>query len=160
MMKRKDIFYNVSIGVMAAAILIVVIFKFVVNKQPVDSFSINGIENISVFDLDGTEFEMSHLISKNDEDYCLIFNLKDCHSCVFDGVAMLKKLRAEGKTCTGFVIHDNLEDVNGWTINFEFRPFFMMKTLEFFDHIKSPITPVLVKFKKQKVENYKYFTPH
>ena len=73
---------------------------------------------------------------------------------------MLNKLKKEGKECLGLVVHDSIEDVTGWSINFEFRPFFMMKTLDFFDHIKSPVTPVLIKIKDNEVENYRFFTAH
>jgi hypothetical protein len=159
-MKKKDIFLNAGIVILAVVIVIVVIFKFVINRQPVDSFAINEPGDIKVFDLSGSEIQFQQIISKNGDTYCLIFKINDCPSCIYDGVEILIKLKAGGKHCIGIVTHDLLDEVNGWTINFDFRPFFMLQTIDFFEHIKSPITPVLVKFKNQDIASYRYFTPH
>ena len=160
MMTKKDIYYTIAFGIIGAAIIFVVIFKFVINRKPEIPFAINKLDNITLTDFDGNELKLKQLISSASETYCLIFGLKDCHGCIFDGVEVLNKLKKEGKECLGLVVHDSIEDVTGWSINFEFRPFFMMKTLDFFDHIKSPVTPVLIKIKDNEVENYRFFTAH
>jgi len=69
-------------------------------------------------------------------------------------------LRASGKACIRLIIHDRLDEVNGFTANYDYPAFFMITRVAFYDHIKSPITPVLVKIQNNKVENYRYFTPH
>lgn len=159
-MKRYGILLDISIGVLTVAIIGVVIFKFVINRKPSTSFEINGIEKARVFDLSGSELKLDRLIPQNGTAHVLIFNLRDCHSCVSDGVEILKKLKQEGRQCLGIAVHDRIEDVDGWTINFDFSPFYMIKTVVYFDYIKSPITPVLLKFKNQKVESYTYLLPH
>lgn len=160
MKTKKDIYYSIAFGIIGAAIVFVAIFKFVIDRKPEAPVAVNEINDITLTDFDGNELKLKQLITGAPETYCLIFNLKDCHGCIFDGVEVLNKLKKEGKECLGLVVHDNIDDVTGWSINFEFRPFFMMKTLEFFDHIKSPITPVLVKVKNDKVDNYRFFTAH
>jgi hypothetical protein len=159
-MKRYELLLNIGIGVLAFAIILVVIFKFVIVKKPADPFAINNIEEATVFDLSGSELKLDHLIPQNDTIHVLIFNLKDCHSCISDGVEILKKLRKEGRQCFGVAIHDRVEDVDGWTINFDFSPFYMMKTVVFVDHFNIPITPILLKFNNRKVERHSYLLPH
>jgi len=160
MKTKKDIYFIIAFGIIGAAIVFVAVFKFVITREPELPFAVNGLTEIALSDMDGNGLKLRQLIAGSPETYCLIFNLKDCHGCIYDGVEVLNKLKAEGKVCLGLAVHDNLDDLNGWSINFDFRPFFMMKTLEFFDHIKSPITPVLIKIKDDKVENYRFFTAH
>lgn len=159
-MKRYNILLNIGIGILSAAIIAVVIFKFVINRKSSIPFTINEIEKTEIFDLNGNELKLASLISQNSNAYVLIFNLKDCHSCVADGIDILGKLSKEGRQCLGIAIHDQIEDIDGWSINFDFRPFYMIKTVDFLDHIKCPITPILLEFKNQKVESYSYLLPH
>jgi len=159
-MKRYELILDIGIGVLAFAIILVVIFKFVIVRKPSDPFAINNIEEETVFDLSGSELKLDRLIPKNGTVHVLIFNLRDCHSCVSDGVEILKKLKEEGRQCFGIVVHDRVEDVSGWTINFDFSPFYMMKTIVFLDHLNIPITPILLKFNNRTVESHNYLLPH
>jgi len=82
----------------------------------------------------------------------------DCFSCVYKGIEDLKSLKNTGKVCFGLVINNSIEEVKGWASNYESSPFFMIKKLDFFEHIKSVSTPVFVKIAKGKVESYRYIT--
>lgn len=158
-MKKYGILMNIGIGVLATTIIAVVLFKFVINRNPA-SFAITGIEETRVWDLSGNELKLDRIISENNTVHILLFNLKDCHSCIADGVEILNKLKKEGRQCAGIAIHDQIDDFSGWTINFDFTPFYMMRTATFFDHIKCPVTPVLLIFKNQKINSYTFLLPH
>jgi|GEM_PF-925617 len=159
-MKKLDFFYNIAIVVLVIGIITVVIYKFAIPvKQPQDSFKIQEFEKVEIIDLSGNEIKLGQLMAKDGATYCIMFRINDCFSCVFDAIQDLKRLRDSGKACMGIIIHDLLDEVRGFTANYEFSPFFMIKRVDFYEFIKSPMTPVLVKFKNNKVESYRYFTP-
>lgn len=160
-MKKLDLFYNITIAVLVVLIIAVGLFKFVIQKKASqESFQIQGFEEIPVIDLSGNEIKLPRLMAEDQSTYCIMFRITDCFSCVFESIQELIHLRASGKPCIGLIIHDRLDEVNGFTANYEFPAFFMITRVTFYEHIKSPVTPVLVKIKNNKVESYRYFTPH
>lgn len=160
-MKKSDLFYTIAIVVLIVLIIAVVLFKFVLReKNPQETFRIRSFEEITVIDLNGSEIKLPQLMAEDQSTYCIMFRITDCFSCVFESIQELIHLKNSGKSCIGLIIHDRLDEVNGFTANYEFSPFFMITRVAFYDYIKSPITPVLVKIKNNKVESYRYFMPH
>jgi len=156
----RDRFFTIGIAVLLLCIAAVVIFKFVLPRKPVDSFHVNKTEQLTVVDLDGNEIKFSDILSKDESSYCLLFSLKDCYSCIFRGLEDLTNLRRAGKNCFGLVIDDNYKDVDIWAANYEFTPFLVLKRVDFYEHIKSVVTPVLVKFENGNVDSFKYIMPN
>lgn len=159
-MKKSDLFLNIGIGVVILAIITVILFKFVINKTgKEESFKINNIEKIMVSDLNGNQINFSDLLDKEGDTYILIFELRNCYSCIFKGIENLKSLKKSGKSCFGLAVHDYLDELNGWSTNHDFNPFFMIKKSEYFDNIHSTHLPVFIKITNGKVESYRFITP-
>ncbi len=159
-MKIKEHFYTIGIVVLLLCIAAVAIFKFVLPAKPVDSFHVKNIEQLTVMDLDGNEITFSDIPPKDDSSYFLLFSLKDCYSCIYRGLEELTALKKAGKNCFGLVIDDNYKEVDIWAANYEFSPILVLKRVNFYEHIKSAVTPVLVKFENGNVESFKYITPN
>lgn len=160
-MKKSDLFYTIAVAALVVLIIAVALFKFVILKRnPQETFQVKGFEEITVIDLNGSEIKLPQLMAEDQSTYCVMFRITDCFSCVFDSIQELIHLRNSGKACIGLIIHDRLDEVSGFTANYEFPSFFMITRVAFYEHFKSPITPVLVKIQNNKVESYRYFTPH
>ena len=102
---------------------------------------------------------MMNLISKDKTSYCLIFDMNDCYSCILKGIDDLKALKGSGMNGFGLAVHDSTDEVAGWSKNYGFSPFFVIKKFNFYNHVHTSITPVLVKFDKGVVENYRFILP-
>jgi len=160
-MKKSDLFYTIAIAALVVLIIAVALFKFVIlERNPQETFQVKGFEEITVIDLNGSEITLPQLMTEDQSTYCVMFRITDCFSCVFESIQELIHLRKSGKACIGLIIHDRLDEVSGFTANYEFSPFFMITRVAFYEHFKSPITPVLAKIQNNKVESYRYFTPH
>jgi hypothetical protein len=158
-MKKLEQFYSIGIGVLLMGIIALVLFKFVFVPQRQDTFRIEKIDTMPILDLDGNKLHLSDLLSKDTDTYFLIFNLNDCLGCIYKGLEELKNLDNAGKTCFGLVIDDYFQEVATWASHYEFSHFLVIKRVDFYEHIKSPITPVLVRFRNQEVDSWWYFTP-
>lgn len=159
-MNKRDLFYNIAIGVVIIGIIAIVIFKFVIPKEPQQGiFGIKEYEKITITDLNGAELKLKDLVAKDESTYCLLFEMTNCYSCIFKGIEDLKRLKSAGKTCIALVVHHLIDEVNGWSANHDFTPFFVLKKQDFYEHIHTPLMPVMIKIKNGNVESYRYITP-
>jgi hypothetical protein len=159
-MKKKEWIYNTAIGVVAICIMVVVVFKFVLpEKSRQGGFAVKEFEKITVKDLSGSELQLADLVSKDLSTYCFLFEMTNCYSCIFQGIEDLKKLKAAGKPCVALAVHHLVDEVAGWSANHDFSPFFMLEKHNFYEHIHTPVMPVMVKIKNGKVESFRYIRP-
>jgi hypothetical protein len=159
-MIKKEKILNISIGVLLVAVAILVIFKFVIEeKNDQAAFRIDDFNSLYLLDLEGNKIEFSKLIAENESTYCLIFEMTNCDSCIYDGIEDLKKIRNSGKPCFAVVVHDLVNEVAGWSAHYEFSPFFVLKKKDFYEFIQSPVLPVVVKLRGRKVKSFRYITP-
>jgi hypothetical protein len=158
-MTKKDMFYNIGIGVLVIAIMVLIVVKFIAPKNVNADVRIKDHEKITVMDLDGNQISLVDLFDKADTTYFFIFEMNDCFSCISKGLEDLKSLKKAGKPCMGIVVHHMVDEVKGWSANYDFSPFFVIKKPDFYEYIKTPVTPVMVEFKNGKVENYRFFRP-
>ena len=156
---KKEQLFNLAIVILLTGISLLVIFKFVLNKPAQDSFAIKEIDQVLVTDLMGNEIPLPKWLSNNDATYFLAFDLKDCFGCISKGMEELKSLKNSGKSCFGLVIDDYYQDVAVWASNYEYLHFLVLKRSEFYDHIKSALTPVIFKIENGKVTGYRFITP-
>ncbi len=157
-MKKSDLFLNIAISVLFVAIVVVVLFKYVIRDDS-HLFHIENLNIISVAELDGKVVPLIDLVDKNGDTYCLIFELNNCYSCIVNGLEDLKKLQAAGAKCIAIVVHDYIEEVNGWSKNHDFSHFYIIKKIDFFKTIHSSVLPVVFRIKDGKVKNFKFITP-
>lgn len=158
-MKKRDIFYNTGIGVLIIAIVVLVVFKFILPQKAKPDFWIKDYEKVTVMDLDGNELLLPSLFDKDGSTYFLIFDMSDCFSCISKGLEDLKSLKNAGKPCLAIVVHHMVDEVRGWSANYEFSPFFVIMRPAFYEHIKTPLTPVMVEFKNGGIESYRFLRP-
>lgn len=159
-MKKKDLFYNIAIGVVALAIVVVVLFKFILPGKPAQSgFAFNDLEKITVLDLSGNKLKLADLLSKDESTYVFILELTNCNSCIYQGMEDLMRLKEAGKPCFSIVSHHLIDEVSGWSTTQDFSPFYMLKKHDFYEHIHSPVMPVLAKIRNGKVESFRYIRP-
>jgi len=158
-MIKTERLYNIAIGVLLVGITVLFISKFGLKQSPQESFAIKEIDRIMVTDLMGNEIPLSKWYSNEEPVYFLIFDLKDCFSCISRGLEEFKSLKTAGKSCFGLVVDDYYQEVSVWASNYEFLTFLVLKRPEFYQHIKSVVTPVIVKIENGKADSYRYITP-
>lgn len=159
-MKTTDRIYSIAIVVVILAIIGVVIYKFAVPGKPdVGAFDIKEFEKMIVLDLDGSEVRLADLAAKDEITYCFIFELSNCYSCIFQGIEDLKRLKNAGKSCLGLAVHHMIDEISGWSANYDFSPFFMLKKENFYEHIRTPVMPVMVQIKNGKIVGFRYIRP-
>lgn len=160
-MKKKDLFANIVIGLLAVAIVVVALFKFVFTEPPKASqaFSFKSFETTTVEDMNGDSIKLPLIFKSGEITYCLLFSINDCSTCIIKGTNDLKALRKAGKNCTWIAIHDSVEDVNGWSSVNNISPIFMLKRVNFYENVTASMTPVLIKMNGNKVESYRFITP-
>jgi len=158
-MKKQDVFFYSILGVISIAIIVLVLFKFVfVHKD--SSFAIDGLEKLTIKDLHGSELNMVEYLKRYNRVFVLLFGLGDCNSCVYKGVEDLKMLNDAGKHSIALIVSNDIEDVKAWTLHYEFLTVFILKRLDFFDHITCVTTPVMITFEKGKIKGYRYIMPN
>jgi hypothetical protein len=150
---------NLAIGVMIVFIIGLVIFKFVLPKQSGGPFRFEEFEKISVTDLNGNEMKLSQLVSADEITYILILELTDCNSCILKGIDDLKRLKGAGRQCLCLVVNDLLNEVRGWSVHMEFSPFFAIKKVDFYEHVHTAATPVMVKIKDNEIAGFRFIKP-
>lgn len=159
-MQKKDLYYNIAIGIVVLAIVVVILFKFILpGKSTRGGFAINHFEKVTVLDLGGNQLKLADLVSKNESTYIFILELTNCNSCIYQGMEDLKKLKEAGKPCLSIVSHHLLDEVSGWSTTQDFSPFYMLHKHDFYEHIHSPVMPVLAKIRNGKVESFRYIRP-
>jgi hypothetical protein len=161
-MKSKDIIFSSGIVVLVIAVVVVVFFKFVSGPgrhEHDDSFRIDALDNLVLTDMNNNSIKFPDLLDKNKETYCLLFEMTNCYSCIYYGIEDLKKLKKAGKACMAIVVDDRLYEVVGWSEKQGFSSIFMLGKVDFYDHIRSPTLPVMVKIKDGEVKSFRYITP-
>ena len=131
-MKRSDLFFNIAIPVLFVGIVTLVVYKFIIKEQNPGLFAVKELSNISVVDLNNNKLALTDLLDKENETYCFLFELTNCYSCILEGLEDLKKIRKAGSFCIAIVVHDLIEEVQGWSNTQDFSPFFMIKKIDFY----------------------------
>ncbi|MCP5105384.1 MAG: hypothetical protein GY950_18490 [bacterium] len=157
-MKKRNLIYDIGIVVLLIVVVAVVYVKFFAAKpqSPVD---IKGIDTLTVLDTSGTAVKFSGLMENGRSAYVFIFYMDDCYSCIHRGIQDLVQLQKDGKNCVGLVVHELINEVEGWSAKQEFSPFFMIKKTDFYEHVNTSMTPVIMKIVDGKVESSRYITP-
>lgn len=153
-MKKSSIFYLIGIFLVSVCIFGVIMFKFILKPSP--PFSIEEIDKITITDLNGKEFKLGFFFLKDEYSYLLVADLNDCYSCIYRGIGELKTLKKAGRYCMVLVVHDSIEEVKGWSAQFEFSPFMVLNRIDFYENMKISSTPVLVKIRNGKIKNVLY----
>ena len=157
-MKKNERLLNIGILAISIGIIAVLIMKFALAKKP-SGFSIKDPANISVLDLKGNRVTLSNLFDSEKGTYCLIFELTNCNTCIVKGINDLIQLNGVGERCIAIVINDLPEEVIGWSQFQEFSSFYVLKKIDFFNHIQSALLPVFFKIKAGEIEMFRFITP-
>jgi hypothetical protein len=162
-MKKQDWLINTGIVIVLVAVIIVVTVKYIIPKpnnaaSNPGSVSIKEIDKIKLSDLNGNEMPLNILLNKG-LTYCLIFDLGGCYSCIYRGVEDLKKLQANGQNCFAVLVHDRLDEAQGWSSTQDFTPFYVLKKADFYQYINTPMIPVLIKIENNQVNGYTFIKP-
>ena len=157
-MKKSTLFYSILIALLSICIILVIIFKFLLKPDP--GFNIEKRERIMVTDLNGKESNLFSLFDNKDDAYFLFFLFNDCSSCIYRGIEELKAIKKAGRISIAIVVHDYYEEIKSWAENHDFSPFVVLKRIDFYEHIKTPSTPVLVKIRNGKIKNAFYIFPN
>jgi hypothetical protein len=158
-MKRSDWFFNIGIVALIIGIIVVVLFKFVLNQGPSGQFKIETMSQVQLLDLNKNNLKLTDLLEGESDSYCLIFELTNCYSCIYKGLEDLKILQKSGSNCFAIAINDYADDVEGWSKNHNFSPFFVLKKIDFYKYFQSSLLPVLIKLNKEGVKSYRFITP-
>jgi hypothetical protein len=158
-MKNRNLFYNISILILSLAIIIVVLFKFVLNHNVEKAFDIKNYDQIHLVDFSGKQVNFSDILCKHKSLYFLIFGLNSCYSCVSKGLMDLKDLSKSGNFCIAIAVHDNINELKGWARHEDFSPFYMLSKENFYKSIKSQYLSVIVKIDDKVIKNYRFITP-
>lgn len=158
--KKPDLLIIFAIIILVTGAIVIAYFKYVFDKEMNMPVAINSIDNIYVSDLNGYQIKLIDLVKKDPELYLLLFDMKDCYSCIFDGINDLLTLEKSGKLCIAIAIDDNIDNVRGWSSkNFTASTLFVINRTEFLQYIDSPLTPVLVQLKFGIIKKYRFITP-
>lgn len=157
-MKKYTLFYSILITLLSICIVLVILFKFILKPKP--GFNIENRDRLTVTDINGKEINLFSLFDHKEDTYLLIFSFNDCSSCIFRGIEELKAIKKAGRNCIAIVIHDYYEEIKSWSTNQDFSPFVVLKRIDFHDHIKTSLTPVLVKIRNGKIKNAFYILPN
>jgi len=158
-MKRAYFVANVVIALLVAVAAALIIFKFVLPRSETGSFEIKDLNTITVYDLNENPLNLTDLLDKDKETYCLMFELTNCYSCIFKGIEELRQLRQSGAHCLAIAVHDLVFDIEGWSKKQSFSPFFVLKKIDFYRAIQSPFMPVLFTLENGKVTHFRFITP-
>jgi hypothetical protein len=158
-MKNRNLFYNISILILCTAIIIVVLFKFVLNHNVEKAFDIKNFDQIHLVDFSGKEVNFSDILYKHKSLYFLIFGLNACYPCVSEGLMDLEDLKDSGNFCIAIAVHDNINELKGWARHEDFSPFYMLSKNIFYKSIKCQLLPVIVRIDNKVIKNYRFITP-
>jgi len=156
---KKESLYNIGIGILLVAIAVVVVIRFILPEPPRNDFSISDIENLEIIDLNKNHAPLTRFLAKDEINYVLLFELTDCYTCLVKGLEDLKKLKSAGKNVIGLAVHDLVDEVDGWSAQYELSPILVLPKVEFYEHIATPMTPAIVVLKNNEVESVRYILP-
>ncbi len=154
-MKRQKILDG-AIIMMVLAIVTIITFKFVLPAKP---DLIIDFKKMDLLDLNKNTIVLSDLLNKEETSYCMIFDLNDCFSCINKGIADLKALQEAGHNAIAIAVHQQVDELNGWSKHHDFSPFFMIRRPDFYQHIEVQTTPVIIKIEKNEIKNFRYILP-
>jgi hypothetical protein len=155
-MKKRDVQYMFAILALITAIIVLVYFKFIRKQESAVSF--DNPEKITVSTIGNNLLSLSDIIDNSGELFLVVFNFDDCYSCISRGIFDLISLKKAGKKCAALVVHDNIDEIRGWSEKQDFSPFYVIKKNVYFEHIKSPHTPVLIHFKDGEIRKYHFIS--
>jgi len=158
-MKRVNIAAKSVIVLLVAIAAALVIFKFVLPRSGLGPFVIKNLNAVTVYDLNENPLKLIDLLDKDKESYCLMFEITNCYSCIFKGIEELRQLRQSGAHCLAIAVHDLVYDIEGWSRKQTFSPFFVLKKIDFYRAVHSPLMPVLFTLKNGKVTHFRFITP-
>lgn len=158
-MKNRNLFYNISILIVILAIIVIVLFKFILNHNVEKAFDIKNYDQIHLVDFSGKEVNLSDILCKHKSLYFLIFGLNSCYSCVSEGLIDLKDLSKSGNFCIAIAVHDNINELKGWAKYEDFSPFYMLSKENFYKSIKCQLLPAVVKIDDKVIKNHRFITP-
>ena len=158
-MKINEKVVNILIVIFVVAIIGIVYLKFVLpiinnNKEKV---SVKA-DYVSLLDMNGKKYLLKDLLSLTRSTYCLVFRLDDCWSCAVKGLNDMNSLRQDSVGGIIVVVHHSFEDVKGWSQNYLKYKIYFLDIKNYFENIKLPMTPVILKFENTKLIDYKYET--
>lgn len=158
--ENKNYIVNIIQGVLIVSAIVVMLFAFVINKEAgVKAFGIKEFENIPVTDLEGSEIKLVDLVSKDENTYIFIFRLLDCPSCVKQGIQDLRSLVKAGKSGLVLVVYDSMDEVEEIAAQYNLSLFFLLGKKDFFEYVHTPVMPVLIKIKNNKLQSHRYIRP-
>jgi hypothetical protein len=158
-MKRANFVANIIIALLVAVAAALIIVKFVLPRSEAGPFEIKDLNAVTVYDLNENPLRLTDLLDKDKETYCLMFELTNCYSCIFNGIEELRQLRQSGAHCLAIAVHDLVYDIEGWSRKQAFSPFFVLKKIDFYRAIQSPLMPVLFTLKNGRVTRFRFITP-
>ncbi len=160
-MKIKENLLNATLVLIIIAVVTVILFKFVLTGDHHDhnAVSIENPDQISLIDMHGNSIKFPDVVDSDRETYLLIFEMTNCYTCIFDGIGDLIKLKKAGKNCLTIAVHDQLIDVSGWSATHDFTPFYMLKKVDFYEHIRCSKFPVMVKLKNGVPISHRFIEP-
>ncbi len=158
-MTKQDWLINTGIVIVLAAIIVVVAVKYIIPKSTPPgpgAVSIKEIDKIQLSDLNGNEMTLDNLLDKKGLTYCMLFDLEGCYSCIYRGLEDLKRLKASGQYCIAILVHDRIDEAQGWSTTQTFSPFYVLKKAAFYQYINTPMIPVILKIENGKVNGYTF----
>lgn len=158
-MKKKELVANVIIGLLVIAVIAVIVIKFVIGNKPTATFDIRNMDEIEVLDLENNPVRFTNLLSSEGVVYCLLFDNRDCTSCIIKGLDDIKALRKEGKRTLTLAMFDLMDDLRAWANVNECQDIFLLKKVTFYDHFFCQTTPVMIRFNNRDIEAFKYIIP-
>lgn len=158
-MKLKEFWFIIITACLVIAIILVVLFKFIIVRKEPGVLTIDRLDSIIVYDLHEKPNKLIDLFNRDKNTYLLLFELDNCYSCIFKGMNELNRLRRAGEHCIAIAVHDYIPDVVGFSQVQDFSPFFVLKKIDFYRHIHVSYMPVFFILFKGKVINSRFITP-
>jgi hypothetical protein len=158
-MKKPDFVFRTVVVTLVILIAVVFLFRFVIKKDRTMQVAIENPEKIDLITLENKTVTLDRLEKQSGYLYLAIFDYSDCYSCIVKGLNDLRALQGKGKNCAAIVLHEYIEEIRGWSANQDFSPFYMMRKSVFYEHIKTPHTPLFVCIKNGKIDSFRFITP-
>ncbi len=156
---KKDLFLDILLGAAAIGIILLGVSKFMLKTKSNSSVMVNEIEKINILGIDGKEKRFTELLKEDTDTYCMIFDLTDCATCIYKGIADLQALKKEKIPCVAIAVHDSIDDVKGYAGIHDFNPFFMMRKKDFYKYVSVLQLPVIIRFNGTDIKSFRYILP-
>lgn len=157
-MSKKDFLFKFTVASLTAAIVVVVVIRFVLNRSK-DIVEMAPPNEIDLVSIDNEKVTLAQLLGEEQDLYFLIFDMNGCYTCILSGLNDLMELEKAGRNCIAIVLHEYLDEVKGWSKTQQFSPFFMVRKSVFYDRFKIPHLPVLIQYKKGEIVNFRFLSP-